>query len=444
MSQQVQLEPSEFKNEQLHAVIVPKNACRVEMRVWVTPAFVEMARREAVKTVGKEVMLPGFRKGRAPEQLVRKNFAKQIEKQLHETLSNSAFTEAQKMARVPVLNRQSTVTFDLQKMTEEGAEILFRFETEPHVPSIDPSQFQPQPIPRSEVGETQIEEAVRQMQFYFANWTTVEDRGVQEGDYVIIDLDALDKEPFERVFNEVRCEVSKTRMAEWMLRLIIGAKVGAVLEGISEPDANATEEERKEFKPQKARITLNRIETVLLPALDDAFAQKMGSPNVSQMRTSITERLNRQVDEHVRDKMADQINAFLLTTYPFELPQSLIKTEIDHRFHQLMQDSDFQEAWKQKDAEKKTQFIEEISLEASNALRLFYLSRHIVNEAKIGVSHKEVQDEAVATLRAQGSYDTPLDQISKELYALALSKVILTKAQDFILKKLDPALNVKI
>ena len=71
--------------------------------------------------------------------------------------------------------------------------------------------------------------------------------------------------------------------------------------------------------------------------------------------------------------------------------------------------------------------------EATDAVRLFYLSRQIVNDAKISISHQEVQNEAIATLRAQGAYQVPVDQIPKEVYALAVSKVMLAKAQDFVL-----------
>jgi FKBP-type peptidyl-prolyl cis-trans isomerase (trigger factor) len=75
--------------------------------------------------------------------------------------------------------------------------------------------------------------------------------------------------------------------------------------------------------------------------------------------------------------------------------------------------------------------------ESEQAVRLFYLSRQVVHDAKLPVTHKEVQDEAVSTLRAFGSQSLDPTQIPKEVYALSLSKVILAKAQDHILKNLS-------
>ena len=78
---------------------------------------------------------------------------------------------------------------------------------------------------------------------------------------------------------------------------------------------------------------------------------------------------------------------------------------------------------------------DEIKQEAAQAISLFYLSRHMVNEAKIPISQNDVQQEAIATLNAmRGRGQGKVDKIPKEVYALALSKVLLAKAQDHIIQ----------
>lgn len=413
--------------------MLPKEACRIELRVKAFHALIESARREALKAVGKEVLLPGFRKGRAPDEMVRKKFPKEVEKELHNKLADAAFAETQRIAKIPILNQNAPVTFDLKSLTDETAELVFSFETEPQIPSIDPKQFQPKPVPRAEVGEKQIDEAIRQMQYYFAEWKPVIDRPIQEKDTILIDLDTIDGPSPQRVFNQMRFEVSKERMAEWMQKLVLGAKAGDVLEGISEPDANATEEERKEFAPKKVRVAILKVEEVLLPELNEAFAKKVGARDPDHMRQTIAEMLNKQADEKAQDLLREQVNDFLIKQYPFEIPKSLVKTEAEHRFRQLAQNPNFKRDWDKMSQEERNTFAANISRESEGAVRLFYLSRHVVNDAKIGITHQEVQDVAVATMRASGSRQPPVDQIPKEVYALAVSKVLLAKAQDFIL-----------
>ena len=67
----------------------------------------------------------------------------------------------------------------------------------------------------------------------------------------MIDLDTFEGDTAKRVFDEVRFEVKPERMALWMRNLVLNAKEGDVLEGLSEPDDTATEAEKKEFLPRK-------------------------------------------------------------------------------------------------------------------------------------------------------------------------------------------------
>lgn len=427
-------ETTEFKNDKVHVTALFKPACEVELRVKASPSLVQSARREAIKAVSKEISIPGFRRGKAPEEMIQKKFSRDVERKLHDRLADAAFVEAQKLANIPVLNHHSTVTYDLQKMGPEGSELLFRFETDPKIPSVDRQLFQPKPVHRAEVGDKQVDEAIQQMRFFFADWTPVLDRPIQEKDYLIVDIDTIDGEVSERVFNQVRFEVSSERMAEWMRKIVLGAKMGDVVEGISEPDADATEQEKLEFRPKKVRVKIFKVEEAALPELDDVFAKRVGSSDVAQMRQSIFERLSNQAALQARDQLREQVNEFLIAQYPFELPRSLVQTEKDHRQSQLFKNEEFKRDWDGLSAEERKKFEDRLFDESLQSLRLFYLSRKIIHDAQISVTHQEIQDEAIATLNARDkSHQISVDQIPREVFALAMSKVMLAKAQNFII-----------
>lgn len=423
----------ELNNEEVRVIVHKKNACKVELEVTASPQLVVKARRLGIKAVNKEATFPGFRKGKAPEELVLKKYAGQVAKETHKQLADLAYVEAQKLARVPLLNNNAQISFDLKKEGEEGTVLTFTFETEPEIPLIDVAGFVKQAVERPEVGEKQINEAIRQMAFFYANWKSVEDRAVQVGDYVQIDLDTVDGEKTERVFNSVRFEVNPERMAQWMQKLIVGAKKGETIEGISEPDTDATESEKNEFKPKKVRIKILVVEEASLPEMDDEFAKKVGAQDVAAMRKSITDLLTAQADEKVLDEVRDQINDFLIKNHSFELPSSLIETEKRYRLNQIQQNPKSRSDWSKKSPAERKAAEEEIHQEAEQAVKLFYIARKIVQDEKIPVTHKEVQEEAVQVLRSFGVRD--MEKIPKEIYALALSKVILAKAQNLILHK---------
>ncbi len=424
----------ETNSNEVTVQVQKKPACRIEMNVKASQSLIAEARQNAIKAVSKEVTLPGFRKGKAPNGLIQKKYPEQIEKQMHKTLADLAFSSAQKIAKVSILNNNAPISFDLKSFSEAEAELLFSFETEPSVPKVDHSQFQPSPPKRAEVAEKQIDEAIRQMRFFYAKWKPVE-RAIQDGDYIMIDLDTVDGENTQRVFHHIRFEVSKERMAEWMRKLVEGAKAGDVLNALSEPDEGASEEEKKEFAPKNVRITILKVEEAELPEVDDEFAKKVGAKDVAQMKQSVTDLLNKQANEKVQNELREQVNDFLIDTYPFELPQSLVDTEKKHRLNQLLQQPKVKADWNKMSQEERRKLEEKLSLESAQAVRLFYLSREVVQSAKISVTHQEVQNEAISIYQSHGAKNIEIDQIPKELYALALSKVILMKAQDHILKK---------
>lgn len=426
---------ADFSNDQVSLTVHRKPSCRVEFHVKVGEKLIAQARKTAIKGINKEVSFPGFRPGKAPEEVILKKYPNDVEKQLHKALADVAYVEAQKLARIPLLNNNSQISFDMKSKNETGAELLFSFETEPTIPSVDKTLFQPKAVERAEVGEKQIEEAIRQMLFFYAQWKPIEDRPIQAGDYIMIDLDTIDGDVIERVFNHIRFEVSPARMANWMRSLVIGAKAGDVLEGMSEPDDDATDAEKQEFKPKKVRVSILKAEEATLPAIDDEFAKKVGASDVEHMRKTVTDLLNKQADEKASNQLREQVNDFLSAQYTFDLPQSLIEAEKKQRLNELLQEPKTKAVWQKMSQEERKAKEQELADEAAQAVRLFYLSRQIVREANVPVTHKEIQYEAVAILQSSGARDVQVDQIPREVYALAFSKVILAKAQDYILEK---------
>ncbi len=416
---------NELVNDQVRVSVIRKEACKVEFLVTVGKDFIEKARLDAAKLVNKEVVLPGFRKGKAPESLIVKKFPQEVERRFQKSLADLSFVEAQKLAQVPLLNKNSTITFDLKKIDGEGATLAFQFETEPTPPSVDPKLFVAKPVARKEVGEKEVNEAIRQMAFFYAKWETV-DRPIQEGDFILIDLDSDGK----RVFDHIRFEVKPTIMAEWMRKLVLNAKVGDVLEGDSVPDENATEEEKLEFQPKKVQVTIRKVEQAVLPEIDDEFAKKVGAQDVASMHQMVETILKKQVEDKALQEMREQVNHFLVTNYLFDLPESLVQAEFQHRMAAANRNPEFQKL----NQEERKRAEARIRNETEQSLRLFYLSKQIVHDAKIPISHQEVNARAIEHHRTQGAGN---ENLSKEEYALAVSMVFLSKAQDYILKNLD-------
>lgn len=432
-----QADVQEFSNESITVKVNKKPGCVVELDVRTTPTLLKPARSRAVKEVAKEVSFPGFRKGKAPDSIVLKEFPGQIAKKEQEIVANMAFQETQKIEKIPALLRDGKISYELKNyQADKGAEFVFQYETEPSLPEILPQEFKLKKVDRPEVSEDKIKETLRQIQFFFAQWTPVNDRVVQEGDFIILNVDVIEDNGQEsRLFSDTRFEVAPKSMAKWMRDLVIGLNIGESKEGTSYPDEDIKPEEKAEFKPKNARITVKTIETPNAPELDDKLAQQLGVTTLSELHEKVTLLLNEQADNHVKEQEREQASEFLLNHYTFDLPRSLTEKEAQFRLRQLMEDPQFKIQWDSFNPDQRQTFVTTLIQNSEKAVRMFYLCRKIVQEAKLNITPNDLPRPPAnfveALLRPRS--DMHFNQGSEMHQAEAYSRLVLEKAEDYII-----------
>ena len=83
---------------------------------------------------------------------------------------------------------------------------------------------------------------------------------------------------------------------------------------------------------------------------------------------------------------------------------------------------------------EKNNFEKEIEKHAKNAIKIFFISRKIIDDFEIKISNNEIKNEAVDIIYKRSKKIVDPNSIPKETFALALSKLVLLKAQDYILQ----------
>lgn len=432
-------EQKEFKSDTVTFTLERQPGCKVEYKVKASPEVVKKARQEAVKSVSKEVSLPGFRKGRAPSHLILKKFEGPVNEQWDKAIADEVFRECQKLAHTSLLSSDAQISFNIQERSiEEGAQMTYTFESEPLVPDISLDDLELEEVKRETIDEKVIEENIKDIQSYFVTWEKVEGRGVKEDDHVVIDVDIIEETPPQKALTNARFEVKKGKMARWMHTLLIGMNPGEAKEGISKPDEDATDQDKESMPPKKVRLTLQSIETAIYPPLDDPLAQKMGAKNAEELRKNLEKLLNKRADDHVQKEYREQMSSYLLEKYPFELPQTLLQKETQFRIKQLVQDPSFQQKLMGMSGEERKETIKDIEVQGEKAVRLFYISRKIIQDNNIHISPSEVQKNINTPLDAMFSDHSDLysaKEHSQEQRAIATSRLILTKAEDFLISK---------
>ena len=436
------VESEEFKGKDLTFTIHRKPKCTVEFHVKASPSLVKAAYQNAVKAVSKHVSFPGFRKGRAPPEAVQKKYPGEIDKEWQQEIANAAFPECEKIAHIPILKKDSKISFNLKSHSlDKGAELVLTFETEPTIPAVEPKKFNLNPVERPAVTDVQIEETIRQIHFFFAQWKPINDRPVQEGDFVILDVEVIDNAPSHPLFSNTRFEVTDKSMAKWMKDLVIGQQIGSSVEGESYPDATVSEKEKENFPAKKIRITVKVIEEAILPPMDEKLLSMVGVTSHDELRSNVERLLNEKADSHVKEAQRTQVVDFLLHQHPFDLPPSFIMNETRFRMKQLSSDPQFSAEWSKMTKDEQNNAIQALMSQSEKAVRLFYICNRLIKDAGIKISPEDLPKPPTTPLevliRPQPDYQLQEQDELKE--AEAYSRLILEKAEDYIIQQAKTA-----
>ncbi|MCE5319028.1 MAG: trigger factor [Parachlamydia sp.] len=429
----VSTEAEEVKTAHTTAHVQRLPGCRIKLDIQVDAEATQAAYAKALKNISKEVSLPGFRKGKAPDALIVKQYGKHVTREWHDLIANAAFHEfLQTTNLLPFTRDKSIRRVDVKSASREtGAQLVLEYETNPAIPKIDKAQIKIEPFPRHVVSEKDIEERIHNLQLHYADWSIVNDRPIQEGDFVDLDIVAIDSHPQRTICEDMRFEVAQGKMGNWMRKLLIGRNVNESIEGVSERE-EGDESPAADFQPTQCRITVKALYSSQLPALDEAFAKKLGVKEIGELRPKVVEELNRRADTEVKDRHRAQVEEQLLRLYPFDVPSSIIEEQkrlmVAERLHHLKQ-SGTTEPMEQLRKEVENAVDQELN----RAYRLFFLCRSVADANNIQVLQNEIYDEMgrqmmVSPEQAMAFQKMGAEEVQSKLYVNVLSR----KALDFL------------
>ncbi len=432
--------PNHNSTEQLSLHVEHLPNCEVKFDVHAKPALIAEAKEKATKQVVKEVSIPGFRKGKAPADLIEKRFGSAIKEKTLQELADLAFRKAQEMAKIQVLNAQTRIQYHLKSFDEVvGAEMTYQFEIEPQVPEVKIEDLSMPQVSKEEANDEKIKETIDSIRTYFSILDVVKDRPAQAGDYVLVDIEDIDITPPQKVFNKMRFEVSARGMSEWMQELVIGMQAGESKEGVSKPNSNDSDEIKAQYQPKNVKVTLHEIQSSTLPEIDDALAKKVGADSVEEMESQLKKQLSNRIEEDHRDALREKLCEMLLDKYAFELPKSLIQREYEHRMQFLHQDKNFEKTWRSMSFEDQEKLKAKTFKESENAIKLFYIFRKVMLDHKVKLSLPQKQQAPHNMIEAMfmNNRDQDYESAGEEQRAIILSKAMLSSAQDYLLEKLS-------
>ncbi len=290
--------------------------CRKEIRVEVPAAAVESESARVLKDFCRKAVLPGFRKGKVPESLVRRHFGAEMRQEVVDRLVPRYFRQAAGELQIEPLLPPRYRDIEL-----EGSEAL-RFTAEVEVrPEVELRNYQDLVLPElpTEPTAEEVERSLRWLQRSVASFREVE-RESRPGDRVTGELRAaasdLESPPLRLVVADLPFQEGEANELE---KALLGVGPRGTCPWSQESEGGG----RQEFS-----IRVVKVEEPELPALDDAFAkQHFQADSLEGLQSELRDRLRAELLERRRVRRERAAVEQLAERHEVELSDRLLDAE---------------------------------------------------------------------------------------------------------------------
>lgn len=285
------------------------------------------AKELALVRLAREVKAPGFRKGKVPPSVAEKHVSA-------EALTNEILDRAINKAIVEVYTKEDTQVLDRPQVDVKkfvpGESLEFSAEAEV-LPEITLGDYKNLKVtkPKVAVAKKDIDEVLERMQLNFAEKKEVK-REAKNKDEVWIDFHGTDKDGKDipgASGKDYPLSLGSNTFIPGFEEGLIGKKAG---DEFDLPLTFPKEYHAKHLAGAKVnfKVIVKKVNEVVLPKLDDAFAEKCGPfKNVAELTDDIKKELTARKTEEADNKLKDELVEKLVKASKVPVPEVLVSDQ---------------------------------------------------------------------------------------------------------------------
>jgi trigger factor len=305
---------------------------RVRVQAEVQAEEVERRVQQAARELGRQMRVPGFRKGKVPPPVVIRRLGR--EAVLDEALRSALgrwYVDALDEAGISPIGEPD---LDVGDLPEEGQPLEFSIEIGVR-PKAKLGNYKGLEVGRREphVDDAMIDQEIEGLRDRFATLETVE-RAAESGDHVVVDyLGRVDDVPFEGgEGRDQLIELGSGRLVPGFEEQLIGAKAG------DQRDVEVTfpDEYPGDLGGKTAvfDVTVNEVKAKRLPELDDDFASDAGGfDTIAELREDVVKRLEDVEQRTIEREFEQAVIDAAVAEADVELPEQLVHAQA----HELLE-----------------------------------------------------------------------------------------------------------
>jgi len=301
-----------------------------KMILQIDPDDLTAEREEAYGELGKEVAIPGFRKGHVPRKFLEYRFDKELTKEAFADAVQKSLQEAVKENDLQVIGLPEFEDEDFEKKIEtvkkDPIEVAFTLEVVPKFDLLDLSGVELE-VEDFVVTEQMIDSVIDQERHKAADYRAVDDRPTRKGDFIEVKLDATrDDEKFTPLIDEsfLLNDLAGEGTTDEFDGGFLERETGEPFEFEFVPPQDHVFFHSESNSPILLNGEIKVISEEILPDADDEFAKDCGSDSLESFREKIRETLEGQHDIFVNRRKRGALEEYLLKNTSLDVPESLL------------------------------------------------------------------------------------------------------------------------
>ena len=374
-----------------------KNANEVKLNVTIEAEKFDEAIKKVYFKSAKYFNIPGFRKGKAPMNIVEKYYGKEI---FYEDAFNEVVPEELEKAveenKLQVVSRPDIEVTQIGK----GQDLIFTavFQTKPEA---ELGKYKGVEIKKIEykVTDEDVEHELGHMQEHNSRLISVEDRPVEKGDIANINFEGfVDGVAFEGGKAENHdLEIGSNTFIPGFEDQIIGMKIDEEKDiQVKFPDEYFSKD--LAGKDATFKVKVNEIKKKELPTLDDEFAKDVSEfDTLKELKESIKKKQQEQNDERAKYETQDAVMKAVCENVKVDIPSGMIETETENMLKDMEQRLAYQglklDQYLQMMGKTREEMQKEYEPQAIEAIKSRLAIEAVIKAEKIEVPDIDVEEK---------------------------------------------------
>jgi len=369
--------------------------CQVELTVTLDADETKAIVKDVEKAFVREAKLPGFRPGKVPIELIRKEFAQGLKQETDRAIFQRNITDAIKAAELDevAIADVKDITFNAQ-----GASFVATVEVKPtfKLPAYKGLKIEKKD---TAVSEETVQDHLGRLRTAYAKYEDAQEgEAVSEGDFVQIDYTGtVDGKPILEIAPDAKIvangtgfwtQVEEGRFLPEILEAVKGMKAGETKEGVkatfdkeSAPDG---------LKGAKAvyTVTVKGFRRRILPT-DAEFVEKAKAESLEKLTATVREQLEKQATAQEAMRRENEAVELLLRKADFDVPPSQVRRATDGYLQQLAERAQYSGLNAEYFEKNRDKIMKDAEESATKQVRLWYLIEAIAAEEKLEAKDDE-------------------------------------------------------